>query len=41
MVTTPMQIVGTNTRLKASIGNKTHYYPTLVFSFTYKTTYTY
>ena len=26
--TTPTQIVGTNTCLKASIGNKTDYYPT-------------
>jgi hypothetical protein len=29
MVTTPMQIIGTNkTRLRTSIGNKTHYYTT-------------
>jgi len=28
MVTTPTQIIGTNTCLKASIDNKTHYYPT-------------
>jgi hypothetical protein len=28
IVTTPTQIVGTNTYLKGSIGNKTDYYPT-------------
>jgi hypothetical protein len=28
MTTTPTQIVGTNTCLKASISNKTYYYPT-------------
>jgi len=43
VTTPPTQIVGTNTCLKASIGNKTDYYPTFstVFSCTYKTTYTY
>ena len=28
VVTTPTQVVGTNTCLKASIGNKANYYPT-------------